>query len=231
MADIENDVLNNNIEEDEDEDENEDENEDEDDDDDDDDDDADIEVNNDEDEDDDEDEEDEDDEDEDEDDKDVEEEIGRKNKKKNIANNNLLNNNLIYNIPDLQDIDSDDFLQKFDEELKENYISQYHPECLNTNFNEIKQLAQIKKEDNIIVDKLHQTIPFLTKFEKTKILGIRVKQLNSGAKPFISISENILDNFIIANKELEEKKLPFIIQRPLPNNTFEYWYIKDLEIF
>jgi len=39
-----------------------------------------------------------------------------------------------------------------------------------------------------------------------------------------------LDNFIIAKIELKQKKLPFIIQRPLPNNTFEYWKLEDLEI-
>ena len=144
---------------------------------------------------------------------------------------NLLTNNLVNNITDLQDIDSEQFLQKFDNELKEDYVLKYHPECLNKNMNEIKKLAEVKRINGIISDNLHKSIPFLTKFEKTKIIGIRVKQLNLGAKPFISVSENILDNFIIANKELEEKKLPFIIERPIPNNTFEYWYLKDLEIF
>lgn len=140
------------------------------------------------------------------------------------------NNNLINNVIDLEDIDSENFLQKFDKEVKENYISMNHPECFNKNLNEIKILSEIKKENNIIVDNLHKTIPLLTKFEKTKILGIRVKQLNNGGIPFINTSENMIDNYIIACKELEEKKLPFIIERPLPNNTFEYWNIKDLEL-
>ena len=148
-----------------------------------------------------------------------------------LDNQNLLPNNLVNNITDLHDIDSEEFLQKFDNELKENYIVKHHPECLNKNINEIKKLAEVKKIDGIISDNFHKTIPFLTKFERTKIIGIRVKQLSLGAKPFISVSENILDNFIIASKELEEKKLPFIIERPIPNNTFEYWYLKDLELF
>ena len=30
--------------------------------------------------------------------------------------------------------------------------------------------------------------------------------------------------------ELNEKKIPFIIRRPLPNNSSEYWKLQDLEI-
>ena len=30
--------------------------------------------------------------------------------------------------------------------------------------------------------------------------------------------------------ELKEKKIPFIIQRPLPNGNAEYWALEDLEI-
>ena len=44
-------------------------------------------------------------------------------------------------------------------------------------------------------------------------------------------TENIIDGYLIAEMELKEKKLPFIIRRPLPNQTFEYWKIKDLEIY
>tara|TARA_B100000965_G_scaffold222325_1_gene186023 strand:+ start:467 stop:1180 length:714 start_codon:yes stop_codon:yes gene_type:complete len=136
----------------------------------------------------------------------------------------ILNNDLELN-------DSDEFLQKFGIEQKTDYINNSHQECLSKNYDEIKQLVKvIKDKNNIIIDELHTTIPILTKYEKTRILGIRLKQLNSGSKPYVNVSENILDNYLIANKELNEKKLPFIIQRPLPNNTFEYWKIQDLEI-
>ena len=67
---------------------------------------------------------------------------------------------------------------------------------------------------------------------KDKLLRLNEikRELNNDSKPYISVNENIIDNYIIANKELEEKKLPFIIQRPIPNNTFEYWKLEDLEI-
>ena len=88
----------------------------------------------------------------------------------------------------------------------------------------------VRNKDNIIIDHMHKTLPILTKYEKTRVLGIRLKQLNNNNAPYINVGENIIDNFIIANLELEQKKLPFIIERPLPNNTFEYWKVQDLEI-
>ena len=131
----------------------------------------------------------------------------------------------------LEENDSQDFLQKFTSELKNNLIINNHPECLSKNFEEIKILSQVKRDkNNIIIDELHRTNPFLSKYEKTRILGIRLKQLNNNSKPLVEVGENIIDNYIIANKELEEKKLPFIIQRPIPNNTFEYWKLQDLEL-
>lgn len=132
---------------------------------------------------------------------------------------------------DLEANDSYEFLQKFNKDLKNDFIASNHQECLSKNLDEIKDLMNvIRDKNNIIIDELHKTIPILTKYEKTRILGIRIKQLNNGALPYVKIAEDLLDNFIIAEKELKEKKIPFIIQRPLPNNTFEYWKLEDLEI-
>ena len=39
----------------------------------------------------------------------------------------------------------------------------------------------------------------------------------------------MIDGYLIALKELEQKKIPFIIQRPLPNGKSEYWRLRDLE--
>ena len=127
--------------------------------------------------------------------------------------------------------DDDEYLQKFDKEIRENYILDFHPESQINNYDEIYNLAKVKRnKDNIIVDNLHKTVPILTKFEKTKILGLRAKQLNNGAKPMIVLKTQIIDGYLIALKELEEKKIPVIIRRPLPNNTSEYWHLQDLEV-
>jgi DNA-directed RNA polymerase subunit K/omega len=63
----------------------------------------------------------------------------------------------------------------------------------------------------------------------TRILGQRAKQLDSGAKAFVNIPLNVIDGYFIAILELEQNKLPFIIQRPLPNGGVEYWNVSDLE--
>ena len=124
-----------------------------------------------------------------------------------------------------------DYLQKFDKEIRDNYILQFHPEAQVSNYSEIYALASVQRnKDNIITDNLHKTIPILTKFEKTKILVLRAKQINIGAKPMITLEHPVIDGYLIALKELEEKKIPVIIRRPLPNNTSEYWHLKDLEI-
>jgi DNA-directed RNA polymerase I, II, and III subunit RPABC2 len=132
---------------------------------------------------------------------------------------------------DADEDQEDDYLQKFDRELRENYILEQHPESISHNYDEIYNLAKVQRnKDNIIVDDLHKTIPMLTKYEKTRILGQRAKQINNGAKPFIPITPNMIDGYLIALKELEEKKIPVIIRRPLPNGASEYWHLKDLEI-
>ena len=131
---------------------------------------------------------------------------------------------------EVEDLGENDFY-KFNNELKNNHTLNYHNECLYKNFNEIKELCKItRNKDGIIVDELHKTMPLLTKYEKTKILGMRVKQLNSGTNPYVTTNEKIIDNYLIAQMELEQKKLPFIIQRPLPNNNFEYWKLQDLDL-
>jgi DNA-directed RNA polymerase I, II, and III subunit RPABC2 len=125
----------------------------------------------------------------------------------------------------------ENYLQKFDNELNKNYISEFHPECLFHNNDEVSKLSKvIKDENNIIIDPLHKTLPYLTKYEKARILGQRAKQIETGSKPFIKVPENIIDSYIIAELELREKKLPFIIKRPIPGGAFEYWNLKDLEI-
>jgi len=127
--------------------------------------------------------------------------------------------------------EEDDYLQKFDREMRDNYILEQHPESISHNYDEIYNLTKVQRnKDNIIVDDLHKTIPILTKYEKTRILGQRAKQLNNGAKPLVKFAEHIIDGYLIALKELEEKKIPVIIRRPLPNGACEYWQLKDLEI-
>jgi len=136
-----------------------------------------------------------------------------------------------YSDDDEMENEDDDYLQKFDETIRKNIISDYHPELNQLNYEEIEALCVVTRDETgAIIDPLHKTLPFLTKYEKARILGERAKQLNSGAKSFIVTDPSIIDGYVIALKELEEKKIPFIIKRPLPNGGCEYWKLKDLEI-
>ena len=129
---------------------------------------------------------------------------------------------------DDDDDEDDDYLQKLE---NKDFIIENHPEILNINYNAINKLCTVvRDDDNNIIDPQHKTVPILTKYEKTRILGVRSKQLNNGAQPFISVNENIIDGLIIANLELQEKKIPYIIKRPISGNNFEYWKLEDLEI-
>jgi DNA-directed RNA polymerase I, II, and III subunit RPABC2 len=104
-------------------------------------------------------------------------------------------------------------------------------ECLYISNKDLSKFTKTIRDNNgIIVDNLHRTIPILTKYEKTKILGLRTKQLNTGSKPYLSGHENIKNNYLLAKEELNKKVIPFIIKRPIPNGTFEYWKLSDLEI-
>ncbi len=128
------------------------------------------------------------------------------------------------------DYDENEF-KKLDNELKQDYLLQYHQESKIHNFDEILSMCKIiRNKKNVIVDELHKTVPILTKYEKTRILGERTKQINNGSKPFVDVQNDIIDGYLIACKELEEKKMPFIIRRPLPSGGSEYWHLKDLEV-
>jgi DNA-directed RNA polymerase I, II, and III subunit RPABC2 len=78
-------------------------------------------------------------------------------------------------------------------------------------------------------DPNHKSPPFLTVYERTKILGTRASQLADGARPFIDpVPEHITQPLEIAKLELEQRRLPFIVKRPMPDGTFEYWRLSDL---
>lgn len=150
-------------------------------------------------------------------------------KKTNIVNNYIADSENEDDDEDDED-DEENYLNKFDNDLMKNYINDFHPECLNHNYEEIAKLSVVvRNDDGIIIDPFHKTIPFLTKYEKTRILGQRAKQIEIGAKPLVKVDENIIDSHIIAELELKEKKIPFIIRRPIPGGACEYWNVADLE--
>lgn len=132
---------------------------------------------------------------------------------------------------DDEDNEDDNYLQKFDEASQQKIISEFHPELLSHNYHEIEILSRVvRDEKGQIIDPLHKTLPFITRYEKARILGERAKQINAGGKPLVEIDSTVIDGYLISLKEFEEKKIPFILKRPLPNGGCEYWKFSDLEI-
>jgi DNA-directed RNA polymerase I, II, and III subunit RPABC2 len=150
-----------------------------------------------------------------------------------IKTDNFINNDELDAISS-DETDSDDEyeenMNKLEQDINKDMIFSYHPETKQINFKELITLSKVaRNKQGHIIDPLHTTISFLTRFEKAKILGLRAKQINHGSKPFVEINRNIIDGHTIALMELVQNKIPFIIRRPLPNGGSEYWKISDLK--
>jgi len=61
----------------------------------------------------------------------------------------------------------------------------------------------------------------LTSFERARIMGSRALQLSLGAPPFIDFSKNISTSLEIAMEELDQKVIPIVIRRTLPNGDYQ----------
>jgi DNA-directed RNA polymerase I, II, and III subunit RPABC2 len=78
-------------------------------------------------------------------------------------------------------------------------------------------------------NKIKITSKFLSKYEKCRILGTRSLQISLGSPPTVDIGD-ITDSYEISLMELQQKKIPIIVRRYLPNGTFEDWNITELEL-
>ena len=112
-----------------------------------------------------------------------------------------------------------------------------------------KDIAAIDKECKIIADR--ETItrdtphtpteiinekglivtgpPTLTRFEKARIMGARALQLSLGAPVFITIPKNTISSLEIAMEELNQRLLPIVIKRSLPNGDYQNISIDKFE--
>uniref|UniRef100_A0A914EQL7 RPB6 homolog n=1 Tax=Acrobeloides nanus TaxID=290746 RepID=A0A914EQL7_9BILA len=73
------------------------------------------------------------------------------------------------------------------------------------------------------------TTPFMTKYERARILGTRALQIAMGAPVMVEL-EGETDPLEIARKELKDRKIPIIIRRYLPDGSFEDWGVDELHI-
>lgn len=73
------------------------------------------------------------------------------------------------------------------------------------------------------------TTKYMTKYERARVLGTRALQIAMCAPIMVEL-EGETDPLQIAMKELKQRKIPIIIRRYLPDNSFEDWSIDELII-
>lgn len=93
---------------------------------------------------------------------------------------------------------------------------------------EDEKIEENKKISPYVKPEERITKPFLFDFERVRILGERAKQISMGAKPMIKNIETY-DPKRIAKMELEQKVLPLIILRELPDGRIEKWKVSELQ--
>jgi len=77
--------------------------------------------------------------------------------------------------------------------------------------------------------KQKMTTRYMTKYERARILGTRALQISMNAPIMVEL-EGETDPLQIAMKELRERKIPLMIRRYLPDESYEDWSIEELEI-
>ncbi|RSL61304.1 hypothetical protein CEP54_006320 [Fusarium duplospermum] len=71
------------------------------------------------------------------------------------------------------------------------------------------------------------TTPYMTKYERARILGTRALQISMNAPVLVDL-EGETDPLQIAIKEMREKKIPLIVRRYLPDGYYEDWTCEEL---
>lgn len=126
------------------------------------------------------------------------------------------------NISDIEEDDNDD---DDDIEIKKENDNEDEINCFyDIEQNEINNIQNndVAKEDRI-------TMPFLTKYERVRILGKRAKQISLGAKILVKdIDLTTKTPIEIAKIELSHGIIPIKIRRPLPNGKVEEWKLSEL---
>jgi DNA-directed RNA polymerase I, II, and III subunit RPABC2 len=143
--------------------------------------------------------------------------------------------------PDADFVDVEEVLGGLDEATEQDnstkdsrsmqFLTMHHPECRVDYMEDVLKILPLESyPPTRETDKNHKSVPYLTLFEKTKIIGFRANQLAQGARPLIEVPKHVTDVLEIARIELEQKRMPYILKRGMPDGTFEYWRLTDLII-
>ena len=109
-------------------------------------------------------------------------------------------------------------------ELTDKELSDLDKECKIIENREIIEIDPIHEPQEMEISgkgKIQLGPPTLTRFEKARIMGARALQLSLGAPPFIEIPPSAKTSLDIALEELEQRIIPIVIRRRLPNGDFQ----------
>ncbi|KAL9110024.1 MAG: hypothetical protein Q9227_005363 [Pyrenula ochraceoflavens] len=81
--------------------------------------------------------------------------------------------------------------------------------------------------DRKIPEDKRTTTPYMTKYERARVLGTRALQISMNAPVLVDL-EGETDPLQIAIKELNQKKIPLIVRRYLPDGWYEDWTCEEL---
>ena len=91
-----------------------------------------------------------------------------------------------------------------------------------------KSIVTIGEGDNgSIAASQRITTKYLTKYERSRVLGTRALQISMNAPVMVDL-DGETDPLRIAEKELRERKIPIIIRRYLPDGSHEDWAVDEL---
>ena len=90
------------------------------------------------------------------------------------------------------------------------------------------QVLSINSDYINYYSKTKKTAPFLTKFEKTKLIGIRAQMISNGSEPVVNVPVHIHDSIAIAELEFEKKCIPLFVKRYISDNEYELWRPEDM---
>ncbi|KAI0396915.1 RNA polymerase Rpb6 [Xylariaceae sp. FL0594] len=122
--------------------------------------------------------------------------------------------------------DGDDEYNRRGNEEEENVVISGDPSAAASNG---QRTASSNKsiKDKRIPNEERTTTPYMTKYEKARILGTRALQISMNAPVLVDL-EGESDPLQIAIKEMNEKKIPLIVRRYMPDGYYEDWTCEEL---
>ncbi|KAI0429972.1 RNA polymerase, subunit omega/K/RPB6 [Xylaria sp. FL1042] len=127
--------------------------------------------------------------------------------------------------PEVQEDGDDDFNRRGNEE-EENVVITGDPSASANNAQKGPS-ANKSIKDKRIPNEERTTTPYMTKYERARILGTRALQISMNAPVLVDL-EGESDPLQIAIKEMNEKKIPLIVRRYMPDGYYEDWTCEEL---